>query len=154
MNRHERRKARKRSSMIDAAGIHSKFDIGVDAKAGDIVMIYANAAGRRVVEDLWPEVEWSTDEKFSRSSPADWLFTHIRVTKLPPYLESQVPLKFANTESLAFAVAMELQRLAKPGRVFHFSGEAPDVRANVYQPTDRPHRDMFVEYMAPGPLLA
>jgi hypothetical protein len=67
--------------------IDSKFDIQVEAKFDRKVMILANQRGRRCVEDLWPDVEWTMDEKFSKIRSADWLFTHIEVTKLPPHLE-------------------------------------------------------------------
>jgi hypothetical protein len=70
---------------IDARSIESRCDIQVDAKVERIVMIFANAKGRKVVEDLWPDVEWATDEIFSSVHSPDWLFTHIRVTKLPPH---------------------------------------------------------------------
>ena len=57
-------------------------DIQVDAKA-QIVMISANAKGRKVVETLWPDVGWATDETFARAHLPDWSSTHISVTKLP-----------------------------------------------------------------------
>jgi hypothetical protein len=57
--------------------IETRYDIGVDAKVGQIVMVYANAVGRKIVEDVWPEVQWSTDEKFASVNPPDWRFTHI-----------------------------------------------------------------------------
>ena len=69
MNRHERRAAqsRKRTREVAPGTIDSTCDIQVDGKVEQIVMIFANAKGRKVVEDLWPDVEWTTDEIFSRA---------------------------------------------------------------------------------------
>ena len=97
--------------------IDSHADIQVDAKFGQIVMIFANVHGRRVVEEAWPDVEWTTDEIFSRIHSPDWLFTHIRVTRLPPHLEQRVPLAFASPDALGRAVAYSLQRRCQRSRV-------------------------------------
>ena len=129
MNRHERRKARSRSRQVFLkwGEIDSKFDIQVDGKFGQVVMILASPNGRRVVEDLWPDVEWSTDEKFETCHSADWLFTHIRITRLPPHLEKTVPLAFASAESLAWPVALALHRRAWPLRVAWWIGEGTNI---------------------------
>jgi hypothetical protein len=129
MNRHERRregreerrKPRSRTMRIDAHSIESRCDIQVDAKVERIVMIFANAKGRKVVEDLWPDVEWTTDEIFSSVASPDWLFTHIRVTKLPPNFEAITPLAFASPDALGYLVALALQqRIVEPRRVIHW----------------------------------
>jgi hypothetical protein len=80
-------------------------DIQVKAKVDQVVMIWANVKGRKLVEDLWPDVEWATDEIFSRMHSPDWLFTHIRVTKLPPHLEENTPLTFASQLDAGFCPA-------------------------------------------------
>lgn len=61
MNRHERRKARSREQRLSLklSEIDSKFDIQVDGKHGSVVMVFANSAGRKVAEDMWPDIEWS-----------------------------------------------------------------------------------------------
>lgn len=108
-------------TQIPRNDIDTRYDIGVDAKFEQVVMIYANAAGRRIVEDLWPEVQWSTDAKFALDMPPDWRFTHIRVTKLSSLFETQVPLSQANPESLGMVVAYTLQYYARPRPVFHWT---------------------------------
>src|SRR5260370_34368863 len=117
MNRRERRKAqRTRATQIDVRSIDLDHDIQVDAKIERIVMIFANAKGRGVVEDLWPDVEWETDKVFSSAHSPDWMFTHIRVTRLPPCFEERVPLTFASPDALGFAGASALQHRAEPKR--------------------------------------
>jgi hypothetical protein len=39
-------------------------------------MIIANPHGRKIVEDAFPDVEWTTDQYMSCHS-SEWLFTHI-----------------------------------------------------------------------------
>jgi hypothetical protein len=133
--------------------LNSICDIQIDAKVEAIVMIFANAAGRKVVEDLWPEVEWSSDEKFADSLPSDWLFTHVRVTKLPPDLEKSVPLAFAEPDALGFAVALALQQYStKPRSVGHWVGHGNDMHLRFYNTRHDQSiaRSTFVEYIAPG----
>ena len=100
-----------------SSDLNSVFDIHVDGKFEQIVFISANAKGRKAVEKQWPDVMWSRDERFSALAPADWLFTHIRVTRLPSHLEAQIPLSFANPDSLGFAVAGALHVRIWPLRV-------------------------------------
>jgi len=71
-------------------------------------MIIANAAGRKSVDDLFPDVERATDKVFRLVHSSDWLFTHIRVTKLPPHLETGTPLAFASLDAIGMAVAIAL----------------------------------------------
>jgi hypothetical protein len=135
--------------------IDSSCDIQVDAKVGRVVMIFANRRGRKVVEDLWPDVQWTTDEKFSRLHSPDWLFTHIRITRLPPHLEAVVPLRFASPDSLGFAVAASLQRRhGEPRRVVYFSGEpGHDFRINMFDGVETESGSdvaLFAEYVPPG----
>jgi hypothetical protein len=121
-----------RRSKIDPRKIDSECDIQVDAKGGQYVMLCANAVGRRVVEDVFPDVEWTTDEIFSQCHSDKWLFTHIRVTRLPPHLENRIPLAFASPDSLGFAVALFLQRHHTVGRVFWYSGQGKDIEIGKF----------------------
>lgn len=124
-NRRQRRaeKARQRTSnvRINLGDVGSKFDIHVDAKIEQVVMISANSKGRGVVEDLWPDVEWTIDDKFSMLHSADWLFTHIRVTRLPPHLEATVPLVFAGGRT-RLALQSRPHCIAALGRCASFTG--------------------------------
>jgi hypothetical protein len=117
-------------------------------------MVFANAKGRNVVEDLWPDVEWTTDETFSSMHSPDWLFTHIRVTKLPPHLEKSTPLAFASPDQLGIAVTMSLQCLAEPGRVACYTGHGPDMRLNSSNGAaledESVARSLFAEYVPAG----
>ena len=134
--------------------IDSICDIQVEAKIERVVMISANVKGRKLVEDLWPDVQWTTDETFSRKHSLDWLFTHIRVTKLPPHLEEKLPLTFAAPDSVGNAVAMALQRLAEPRSVAHFTADAAGLY--FYNISGPPlankglSRSLFAEYVPPG----
>jgi hypothetical protein len=155
MNR--RRKAKTFS--VALGQIDSMCDIGVDDKFGQIVMIFANVRGRQVVEELWPEVEWATDERFAPVHPPDWLFTHIRVTKLPPQFEEQVPLAFASPELLGRAVAMALQGIAeRPRRVAHWTGQGADIGLEFFDYSrnagwERFARSLFVEHVPAGTVV-
>jgi len=130
MNRKQRRAAgsRERRLSLKLSELESKFDIQVDGKEGQVVMVFASPKGRKIVEDLWPDVEWSTDEKFAEYHSDDWLFTHIRVTRLPPHFEKAVPLAFASAESLGYPVALALHRRAWPLRVGFWLGQGADLR--------------------------
>jgi hypothetical protein len=134
--------------------IDSRCDIRVDAKFGQTVMILANARGRRAVEDAWPDVKWATDHYVSSIHSPDWLFTHIRVTRLPPYLEQKVPLAFASPDALGFAVALSLQRRCELGRVIFYSGEGTDLRLGKFGkiPKYDPSDDvaLYAEYLSAG----
>ena len=116
-------------------------------------MISASSKGRKIVEDLWPDVRWSTDEAFSRVHSGDWLFTHIRVTRLPPNLQGTVPLAFASPDALAFAVACALHHRAWPLRVAYFIDTDGDVRLETF---GSPFKDkggdvaLFADYTPPG----
>jgi hypothetical protein len=134
--------------------IDSMCDVQVEAKPG-AVMIFANPKGREIVEDLWPDVEWRTDEKFSSCHPAEWLFTHIRVTRIPPHFEKLVPLNFATPESLGYAVALAVARRAGPKRVVWWKGEAPDLEIIIMGDVrNEPSDDIavFAEYVPPTPV--
>jgi hypothetical protein len=154
MNRKQRRvtKARERSFQLPLRDIDSRFDIQVEGKFEQVVMICANPKGRTIVEDLWPDVEWTTDEVFSRAHSAEWSFTHVRVTSLPPHFET--PPSFASPDALGFAVACALHRRAWPVRVAYYSGHGPDLRVDSFgsPPYDAKGADLalFAEYVAPG----
>jgi hypothetical protein len=101
------------------------------------------------VEDLWPDVEWTTDEVFaSEGRSPDWLFTHVNVTRLPAFLERKAPLKFAHHDSIGLAVAMALQQRAEPRRVIHYSGRGEDMKINMFESCGGDWaREIFVEYV-------
>jgi hypothetical protein len=113
---------------VNLRDIGSDCDIQVDAKGDRCVMLIANAVGRRVVENAFPDVEWETDELFASCHSNEWLFTHIRVTRLPPHLEKKIPLVFASPDSLGFAVALRLQRNHALGRVIFWTGQGEDLK--------------------------
>ena len=89
-----------RTSTIAFGDLDRQTDIQVEGKAGQCVMIMANSNGRRTVEDLFPDVEWTTGHFFAKVHSSDWQFTHIKVTRLPPHFEASVPLAFASPDSL------------------------------------------------------
>jgi hypothetical protein len=128
MNRHERRtaKSRERRLSLKFSEIDSKFDIQVDGKYGQVVMA------------------------------ADWSFTHIRVTRLPPHLEKAVPLAFASAESLGWPVALALHRRAWPLRVAWWLGEGADTRIETFgsPPSEEKGADLalYAEYVPPSPV--
>ena len=155
MNRKQRRatKAKIRHERVPLRDLDSKFEIQVESKIERVVMIAASPKGRKIVKDLWPDVRWSTDETFSRGHSDEWLFTHIRVTKLPPHLEEATPLAFAAPDALAFAVACALHRRARPLRVAYFIGSNGAVTLETF---GSPFKDeggdvaLFAEYVPPG----
>jgi hypothetical protein len=159
MNRKERRKMKIKikSFEIAPADLDKRCDIQVDAKHGKLVMVFANAAGRKVVEDLWPDVEWSTDPKFAPCHGPDWLFTHVKVTKLPADFEARTPLEFAAPDAIGYAVAAALQQHSpKPGSVCHWVGAGDDMHVSFYDgaPFRKPNRDLFAEYVPPTSTVA
>jgi hypothetical protein len=131
--------------------IDRRCDITVEGKPHQTVMIVANAAGRKVTEDLWPEVCWSRDAVFASVHAAEWQFTHIRITRLPYRLDdTPVALEWAAPDSLSFVVALALQRRAAPHRVFHFIGEGEDLKIQAYDPAKTSDEGMTVEYVPAG----
>ena len=106
------------------------------------------------VEGLWPDVQWTNDEVFSRAHSAQWLFTHVRVSRLPPHLEETTPLAFATPDSLALAVAMALFRGAWPVRVAYYTGEGDDLHLNTFgsPPNEAKGADLalYADYVPPG----
>jgi hypothetical protein len=156
MNRHERCKAKAEHHSIEvrASEIDEKSDVGVDAKHGGVVMLYANGVGRKAVEEVFPDVEWETDDRFAACHKPEWLFTHVRVTKLPDYLEEVTPLAFAQPDAIGFAVAMAVQAVARPRRVFHYTGSGRDVQINIYdsQPNGIP-RVIHADYVRAGTVI-
>lgn len=129
MNRHARRAQQAQTQKVQTKvlKLNQETDIQIDAKGNQVVMVMANAQGRTVVERLWPGAQWSRDETFAQFKPADWKFTHIRVTKLPPDLEAKVPLTSASPDSIGLAVAAACQKLLPARRVAQFTGAAPEV---------------------------
>jgi hypothetical protein len=63
MNRKQRRmaRAREQSAPVRVADIDSRFDIQIEGKFEQVVMICANPEGRRIVEGLFPDVQWTSD---------------------------------------------------------------------------------------------
>jgi hypothetical protein len=109
----------KKAGTVNRKDLSSKFDVGVHPETNDVVMIYANATGRTAVEEIFPDVEWDTDEGFVAFFPfPTWRYAHVRITRLPDFLEASVPLAFASAESLGFATAQAIQAHVKPRRVF------------------------------------
>jgi hypothetical protein len=161
MNRHQRRaeKAHQkhvfRKIEMKYGEIDSTFDIQVEGKFERVVFVCANSKGRNVVEDLWPDIEWSTDEVFAQVHDADWRFAHMRVTRLPPHFEAKVPLAFASPDALGVAVASVLHRRAWPLRVAYWTGQVKDQDVSINTFGKAPTEDdgdyaLFAEYMAPG----
>ncbi len=155
MNTKVRRKVRgEMGTTIALDQIDQNFGIQVEGKIGQVVMVFANAKGRKVVGDLWPDVEWSTDEVFSSIHSPDWLFTHIRVTKLPPHLEKSTPLAFASPDQLGFAVAMALWRLSAQRPVAYYTGGGRAVTLNVCAgvppANEADARSLFADYVPVG----
>jgi hypothetical protein len=164
MNRKERRAAaaRQRKSFdISPGDLYKRFDITVEGKErnanGDnlptpVVMILANAKGRKIIEDLWPNVEWARDPVYSSHIPEDWQFTHIRITQLPQHLEEVKAPEDAAGDALAFAVATALQAFAEPCRVAHMTGYLEDMKINVYNVGEHGKssaREIEVAYVPP-----
>jgi hypothetical protein len=118
--------------MMKFSEIDRKYPIQVEGKFGSVVMIVADgASSRRIVEDAFPDVEWSTDERLRNGHPSgDWMFTHIKVTRLQPHLEKSVPLAFAEPDSLSYAVASFLRDRWALDIAF-WIGDGHDIRLNV-----------------------
>jgi hypothetical protein len=145
----------RQEKLVRTEEINRSCDIKVRARTERIVMIIANAAGRKSVDDLFPDVQWTTDEVFRLANSPDWLFTHIRVTKLPPHFETVTPLAFASPDAIGMAVAIALQRLAKPERVIHSigSGEMRIYRGAALSDQSLA-RELFAEYIPPATAVA
>src|SRR5262245_47794478 len=118
-------------------------------------MIYANAKGQRIVEDLWPDVEWTRDAYFV-AYPEEWKFTHIRVTRLPPHLVATgIAHDEASPVSLGLVVALALAPMAEPRRVVHLLGDDPTKpQLQIYDKLSSAEnrklaRELFVEYVPP-----
>lgn len=99
-------------------------------------------------------MQWTNDEVFSRGHAAQWLFTHVWVTRLPPQLEETTPLAFATPDSLAFAVACALYRRAWPVRVAYYTGQGDDLQFNTFglPPNEAKGADLalYADYVPPG----
>jgi hypothetical protein len=61
-----------RSLRIAPDHIDSMCDIQVDAKVEQVLLIFANSRGHEVVEELWPDVEGTTDDIFASAHSPDW----------------------------------------------------------------------------------
>jgi hypothetical protein len=143
----------RRATSIAVKKLDASCDIQVDGKADQCVMIIANPHGRKIVEDAFPDVEWTTDQYMSCHS-SEWLFTHIRITKLPASFEAKVPLPFCKPDALGFAVAFFLQQWAPVGRVIYYSGDVDSglklVRFGECLKFDL---DMFAEHVPAGTIV-
>jgi hypothetical protein len=153
MNRQQRRRAHVQHLCLDDIFDHA--DIVVVPKFHPVVMIYANAKGRKVAEDLFPDVEWARDALFANGTPPDWQFTHVRVTKLPPHLEEVAPLSDAVPDSVGLAVAVALQRvMTGPPRVANWVGQGAKSQLQFHDipetfPIQEMARSLFAEYVPP-----
>jgi hypothetical protein len=166
MSRKERRAAasRQRKFSVRIGEIYERFDITVEGKEQDAygvdlptpwVMILANAKGRKITEDLWPDVEWARDVHFA-DVPEDWQFTHVCVTQLPQHLAEASSIEDASGDGLAFVVATALQAFAEPRRVAHMTGRAAggDFKINIYTSGEHSRssaREIMVEYVPATP---
>jgi hypothetical protein len=161
MNRKERRAAASRQRKhfdVPLNEVYKRFDITVEGKDLNsngvempipLVMILANAKGRKITEDLWPDVEWTRDV-FSHGLPEDWQFTHVHVKQLPQHLQAVSAPEDAAGDSLAFAVATALQAFAGPQRVAHMTGHLEDLKINIYNVGEHGKssaREFDVEYV-------
>src|SRR5215204_3883303 len=101
------RKFRVASKDMAFKDIDSQCDIQVEGKPGGIVMVFAKAKGRPVVEDQFPDIEWSTEAKFRAAGHSDdWLFTHVRITRCRLVWSPGFRWRFvSNPDPLGFAVA-------------------------------------------------
>lgn len=141
-----------RTSTMAYGDLDRQTDIQVEGKAGQCIMIMANSNGRRTVEYMFPDVEWTTDPLFAQVHSSDWQFTHVRVTKLPPHFEEQVPLAFAAPDAISFAVALSLQRHHEMGRVGQWHGEGADLKVGLFGCVPPPGDDdaLFAEHVPVG----
>jgi hypothetical protein len=164
MNRKERRAAaaRQRKSFdVSLNDIYKRFDITVEGKELDangdelrmpLVMILANAKGRKITEDLWPNIEWARDPVCSSHIPEDWQFTPVRLTQLPQHLAEVSSPEGSSDDALAFAVATALQAFAEPCRIAHMTGYHEDMKINVYNVGEHGKssaHEIEVEYVPP-----
>jgi hypothetical protein len=134
-------------TQISTENLDLDYDIHVEAKPAQVVMLRANPVGCKVVEELWPAVKWSTDARFASD---EWQFTLIRVTRLPPHIEATgIPLNEAVPDSLGIIVARQLQWLAAFRRVLHWVGQGEDAHVCKYDVTEMPS-PLAVEYVPPG----
>jgi hypothetical protein len=143
----------KRTKTIALSDLDLHSDIQVESKVGPYVMLCANDRGRRIVEQCFPDVRWSTDERFmSGPHSAEWLFAHVRVTKLPAHLEKVKPLHKAAPDAIAFAVALYLQRFADPNRVMLLTGgwDEPPKVGMFGKPEDDAGIGLLAEYVPEG----
>jgi hypothetical protein len=136
--------------LVRTEEINRSRDIKVHAQTGRIVMIVASVTGRKIVDDLFPDVEWTTDEAFRFAHSPDWLFTQIRVTKLPPHFETVTPLAFASPDAIGMAVAITLQRLAESKRVIHVADGEMRISTGAALGDKSLARELFAEYAPPG----
>jgi hypothetical protein len=145
--------AKHRHMRIDIRKIDSICDVQVEGRVEQVVLIWANTKGRKVVEDLWPDVEWDADEK-NHPNRGDWLFAHIRVTRLPPFLGATP--EFSNPDALGFAVACAIQRRIEPRRVVLYTGYGPDMEVCLFEgrafSATRPGEDvaLYADYVPLG----
>jgi hypothetical protein len=168
MNRKERRAAaaqQRKSFNVSLDDVYKRFDITVEGKDLNsdgvempipLVMILANAKGRKITEDLWPDVEWTRDI-FSRGLPEDWQFTHVKLKQLPQHLQAISAPEDAAGDALAFAVATALQAFAGPQRVAHMTGHLEDFMINIYNVGEHGKssaREIVVEYVPSTPTVA
>lgn len=155
MNRQERRaqNARMKKTQTKVLRLNDETDIQIDGKGSQVVMIMGNAAGRALVDRLWPGAQWSRDETFAQFKPADWSFTHVRVLRVPLQVEAGVSLGAASADSVGMVIAAVCQSHLPPRRVAQFVGSPPDVRITFYEGSAIEaggERSVVVEHLPPG----
>lgn len=119
----------------------SDLDVVVEPAVARVVIVNANFKGRKIVEELWPDVKWLRLDL----EPADWHYTYLRITKLPAHLEKAVPLEFANSESLAFAVTWGIQAAEPSLRVALRTDEGMSMYPRKTRDLEAA-RELFAEY--------
>jgi hypothetical protein len=133
---------------IKMADIDRVSDIGVEAKDNPIVMIYANARGRKAANEVWPGLLWTTDDIFRLAHDDSWQFTHVSVTDIPECFSKGKPVSETQPDALSFLVAMVLSAQSRKLRVFHYTGEfGEQPKICVYQQARRSpwHRELRID---------
>lgn len=115
-------------------------------------MVFANSAGRKVAEDMWPDIEWSTDNKISLPLRRMAVYAHTGHTITAAFGGSGA-FSIRSAESLGFAVASALHRRAWPLRVAWWSGDGTDIMVHTWG--DRPADEggdlaLYADYVPPG----
>jgi hypothetical protein len=118
---------------INPSDVDRLSDIGVEAKDNPIVMIFANARGRKAANEVFPGLIWTTDDIFRLVHDDNWQFAHVAVTEIPERLSKGKPVSEAQPDALSYLVAAALSAHARKLRVFHYTGWGPEMKINIYR---------------------